>query len=52
MVPAEVAGVMFTPEQVAGARNETVIDASPGLGEAVVSGLVTPDHFTLRKGRR
>ena len=26
-----------------------VVDASPGLGEAVVSGLVTPDHFRLRK---
>jgi phosphoenolpyruvate synthase/pyruvate phosphate dikinase len=49
MVPAEVAGVMFSANPVTGARDEIVIDANPGLGEAVVSGLVTPDHFVLRK---
>src|SRR5215204_6149580 len=49
MVPAEMAGVLFTANPVTGARDETVVDASPGLGEAVVSGQVTPDHFTLRK---
>jgi rifampicin phosphotransferase len=49
MVPAKVAGVMFTANPVTGARDEIVIDASPGLGEAVVSGLVTPDRFVLRK---
>ena len=48
MVPAATAGVMFTANPVTGERPETVIDASPGLGEAVVSGLVTPDHFALR----
>lgn len=51
MVPAEVAGVMFTANPVTGARDEVVIDLSPGLGEAVVSGLVTPDHVVLRKRR-
>ena len=51
MIPAEAAGVLFTANPVTGARDESVVDASPGLGEAVVSGLVTPDHFTLRKGR-
>jgi phosphohistidine swiveling domain-containing protein len=49
MVPAEVAGVLFTANPVTGARDEIVVDASPGLGEAVVSGLVTPDHFVLRR---
>ncbi|KCZ71385.1 phosphoenolpyruvate synthase/pyruvate phosphate dikinase [Candidatus Methanoperedens nitroreducens] len=49
MVPADVAGVMFTANPVTGARDEIVIDANPGLGEAVVSGLVTPDHFVMRK---
>src|SRR5215216_1766172 len=49
MVPAEVAGVLFSANPVTGARDEVVIDASPGLGEAVVSGLVTPDHFVLQK---
>jgi pyruvate,water dikinase len=51
MVFAEIAGVLFTANPVTGARDEVVIDASPGLGEAVVSGLVTPDHFVLRKRR-
>src|SRR5215211_2704523 len=51
MVPAEIAGVLFTANPVTGARDEVVIDASPGFGEAVVSGLVTPDHFVLRKRR-
>jgi pyruvate,water dikinase len=49
MVAAEVAGVLFTANPVTGARDELVIHASPGLGEAVVSGLVTPDYFVLRK---
>ena len=49
MVAADVAGVLFTANPVTGARDEIVIDASPGLGEAVVSGLVTPDHYVLRK---
>jgi pyruvate,water dikinase len=51
LVAAEAAGVLFTANPVTGARDETVVDASPGLGEAVVSGLVTPDHYVLRKGR-
>jgi rifampicin phosphotransferase len=51
MVAAEAAGVLFTANTVTGARDEIVIDASPGLGEAVVSGQVTPDHFILRKRR-
>src|SRR6478735_8586865 len=37
MVDAEAAGVMFTANPVTGRRRESVIDASPGLGEAVVS---------------
>ena len=40
-------GVMFTANPITGSRNETVIDASPGLGEAVVSGAVNPDHFVV-----
>ncbi len=51
MVAAEAAGVLFTANPVSGARDEVVIEASPGLGEAVVSGLVTPDHFVLQKQR-
>lgn len=47
MVDATAAGVMFTANPVTGRRNEAVIDASPGLGEAVVSGAVNPDHFVV-----
>ncbi|WP_427131908.1 PEP/pyruvate-binding domain-containing protein [Pseudarthrobacter sp. S9] len=47
MVAADTAGVMFSANPVSGARNEILIDASTGLGEAVVSGLVTPEHYTL-----
>jgi rifampicin phosphotransferase len=47
MVEAEVAGVLFTANPVTGKRRQAVIDASPGLGESVVSGAVNPDHFVV-----
>lgn len=47
MVEAEVAGVLFTANPLTGRRRQAVIDASPGLGEAVVSGAVNPDHFVV-----
>ena len=43
------AGVMFTENPVIGA-DERLIEASWGLGEAVVAGLVVPDHFRLDRG--
>jgi pyruvate,water dikinase len=47
----DAAGVMFTEHPVTGA-DERLIEASWGLGEAVVAGLVIPDHFRLdRSGR-
>ncbi|GHJ49440.1 phosphoenolpyruvate synthase [Catellatospora sp. TT07R-123] len=47
MVDAAVAGVLFTANPVTGRRRQAVVDASPGLGEAVVSGAVNPDHFVV-----
>ena len=47
MVNASVAGVLFTANPLTGRRHQAVIDANPGLGEAVVSGAVTPDHFII-----
>src|SRR3712207_4521406 len=47
MVEAEVAGVLFTANPLTGRRRQAVINASPGLGEAVVSGAVNPDHFVV-----
>ncbi|MEV4287590.1 PEP/pyruvate-binding domain-containing protein [Nonomuraea bangladeshensis] len=50
MVEADTAGVLFTADPVTGDRERIVVDA--GLGEAVVSGLVTPDHYEVdRRGR-
>ena len=47
MVPADAAGVMFTANPLTGRRDEIVVDATPGLGDAVVSGTVTPEHYVL-----
>ena len=47
MVDAQIAGVLFTANQVSGRRRQAVIDASHGLWEAVVSGAVNPDHFVV-----
>lgn len=49
MVKAEVAGVAFTMNPLNGKAEEMLINSSYGLGEVVVSGLVTPDIFTLSK---
>ena len=48
MVEADVAGVLFTANPLTGKRREAVIDANPGLGEAVVSGATNPDHFVVQ----
>jgi rifampicin phosphotransferase len=47
MVDAAVSGVMFTANPLTGRRKEIVIDAAPGLGEALVSGAVNPDQFRV-----
>src|SRR5215207_2912769 len=47
MVDAESAGVLFTADPVTGRRRQAVLDAAPGLGDAVVSGAVDPDHFVV-----
>ncbi len=47
MVHADHAGVLLAANPVTGAWAQVVIDSNPGLGEAVVAGLVTPDHAVL-----
>ncbi|MFJ6314100.1 PEP/pyruvate-binding domain-containing protein [Pseudarthrobacter oxydans] len=47
MVDAATAGVLFTANPVTGTRTQTVIDASAGPGQQVVSGAVNPDHFVV-----
>lgn len=47
MVQSETSGVLFTANPLTGRRTETVIDAVFGLGEALVSGEVEPDHYVV-----
>lgn len=47
MVPADIAGILFTANPATGNRHEMIINASYGLGEAVVGGQVTPDTFII-----
>ena len=49
MVDAEAAGVLFTANPLTRSRDELVVNASWGLGEAVVSGEVTPDEWVVRR---
>ncbi|MFT4569295.1 MAG: phosphohistidine swiveling domain-containing protein [Hyphomicrobiaceae bacterium] len=47
MVPAACAGVLFSADPVSGRHDRLIIDAVRGLGEALVSGEETPDHYEL-----
>ena len=49
LVAAQVAGVLFTANPVTGAHDELMINAAWGLGEAIVSGRVTPDTIVINK---
>jgi pyruvate,water dikinase len=49
MVESEISGVMFTANPMTTAVDEYVVNASYGLGEAIVSGIVTPDLFVLNR---
>jgi len=46
MVRSDISGVMFTSDPVTG-KDNVIIEASWGLGESIVSGLVTPDSYTV-----
>jgi pyruvate,water dikinase len=49
MVNSRAAGVIFTINPVTGDNSQIVIEGNHGLGEAVVSGAVTPDDFVVDK---
>ncbi|WP_025145345.1 phosphoenolpyruvate synthase [Pedobacter jeongneungensis] len=51
MVLAETAGIMFTADPITGNRKVLSIDASFGLGEAMVSGLVNADNYQVCGGK-
>ncbi|MEU9802218.1 rifamycin-inactivating phosphotransferase [Streptomyces sp. NPDC051000] len=50
MVLPQASGILFTADPVTGNRKVATVDAGFGLGEALVSGLVNPDVFTVRDG--
>jgi pyruvate,water dikinase len=49
MIESESSGVMFTADPFTGDVGKIVIEAGWGLGEAIVSGMITPDHFVVNK---
>lgn len=52
LVPADAAGVLFTANPTTGARDEILVNAAWGLGEAVVGGQVSPDTFVVARPHR
>jgi len=48
MIQAESAGVLFTADPLSGQRGISVVEAVAGLGEALVSGHVTPERYRIR----
>lgn len=49
MVPADISGILFTANPTNGIREEMLVNASYGLGEAIVSNVVTPDLFRINR---
>lgn len=49
---SDKSGVMFTIDPIRRRRDQMVIEAAFGLGEALVSGMVTPDHYVVRRDGR
>jgi len=49
LVPSDVAGVLFTADPISGSDERFVVEATWGFGEAVVAGLVTPDHYVITR---
>lgn len=49
LIPADIAGILFTANPVTGQCDQILINASWGLGDAIVSGQVTPDTVIVDK---
>ncbi|MCG8483680.1 MAG: PEP-utilizing enzyme [Clostridia bacterium] len=47
MIESKISGVIFTANPVTGIRSEILVNAAYGLGEAIVSGRVNPDQYTI-----
>ncbi len=48
-IQSEVSGVMFTVDPITQDKNKLVIEAGFGLGDYIVQGVVTPDHYEINK---
>ena len=49
MVQADKSGVMFTVDPIRNRRECMVVECAAGLGEAIVSGEITPDHYVISR---
>jgi len=49
MIQSEVSGITFTVHPVTKDKNQMVIEAGYGLGEAIVGGMITPDTYVISK---
>lgn len=49
MFPSHVSGILFTRDPTGATRDRMIVEGSWGLGEAVVSGDVTPDRFVVNR---
>lgn len=52
MVDANKSGIAFSVHPVTEDKNQLIIEAGPGLGEAIVSGQITPDSYVVTKSPR
>ncbi len=52
MIQSEVSGIAFSVHPVTEDRNQLIIEAGYGLGEAIVSGSITPDSYVVEKAPR
>jgi len=52
MIESEVSGIAFSVHPVTQDRNQIIIEAGYGLGEAIVSGQITPDSYVIEKSPR
>ncbi len=50
MIQSDVSGVMFTIDPVTNQKNKIIIEAVWGLGDYIVQGIVTPDHYEVERG--
>jgi pyruvate, water dikinase len=52
MVESEISGIAFSVHPITQDRNQLIIEAGFGLGEAIVSGQITPDSYVIEKEPR